>query len=118
MALIEQFLQEADSEYGLYGSCALSTRCADFRDAHCPAAVHTAGAGVVSAQAQALERRRKLKCPVQLHPHHVLLDEAYKLLHEHLLVHYRQAENSGAGMIKCVYTYYQCYSAILHMQYY
>jgi len=94
-ALVEKFLQEADPEYSAYTSC---TALQSSGGAPSPAV------GAVTAQAVALERRRKLKCPVQLHAQHAILSEAYLLLYDHLWVQYQHAEQSGAtgkGLILC-----------------
>ena len=85
---MEKFLQEADPEYVMYTSCT---------------ALQSSGGavgvmvGASTAQAVALERRRKLKCPVQLHAQHATLSAAYLLLYDHLWVQYQQAEQSGAS---------------------
>lgn len=86
---IEKFLQEADPQYALYTSCTLSIAAGGASSATI--------ASSSSAQAVAMERRRKVKCPVQLHAQHAILSEAYMLLYDQMWVQYQQAEQTGSG---------------------
>jgi hypothetical protein len=89
VAHIEKFLQEADPEYAQYASCALTTDVT-----HLPGTVVTAVAPA-TAHAQAAERRRRQRCPLQLHGDNYMLVGAYALLHQHL------SAMTGAGNASC-----------------
>jgi len=91
--LIEKFLQEADPQYTAYTSCTLS-------GAQGSALASAGAASGGSAQAVAMERRRRAKCPVQLHAQHAILAEAYMLLYDYMWVQYQQAEQSGSGIFR------------------
>jgi hypothetical protein len=78
VAHIEKFLQEAYPEYAQYASCTLTTEVT-----HIPGTVVTAVAPA-TAHAQAAERRRRQRCPLQLHGDNSMLVGAYALLHQQL----------------------------------
>ncbi len=86
IAHIEKFLQEADPEYMQYTNCTITTQCTG------SLSVINTPSIPQSAQTVAAERRRRTRCPLQLHPNHRLLVHAYDLLLEHL-----QAGSSTAG---------------------
>jgi hypothetical protein len=93
VAHIEKFLQEADPEYVQYTTCSLLPTGAG-------TVASAAGAGQ-TAQATAAERRRRQKCPVQLHGDHLLLGAAYALLVEHLSSLSATASSAGKTEIFC-----------------
>ena len=106
VTLIEKFLQEADPEYATYASIASGSSNSSSSGVSGRGGVR-GGGGVggssrdgskgkiaVTAQAAAMERRRKQKCPVQLHVQHSMLCEAYALLEQHLAV---RCDEQAAG---------------------
>ena len=92
---IEKWLQEVDPEFSLYLQQKQQSQ---------DTTVLSGTAATNSVAEAAARRRRKLKCPLQLHPQHVLILEAYTLLNEHEMVQNKLTSDGKHGdvIVQCV----------------